>query len=461
MNVLHIELHRHSAAFTGPDASYTVPLGSSSLADMIASDPPLPEELTNAIGIFMDHLEDVTREKSPVPRSPMPSSRCAGPGLQSLVDTEVGHSEGLPFDRIARRRRGSVPHPRHRGPRRPRPQPGPARRRGAPHPRRVLCAGRDAPGPAGSSAHGRQRCGGPMSGRGHPSAPTGGAIRLYGRRVMLRPLTAATGAVERGAPAQRAMAHPVGAAAPRQRCSTPPAIATRSVRAAAPRPRPPDGHRLRVRCLRRRRVRRRDQPQQHRARRAAVGTIGYWIDRDQGRARLHRRGRRGTRPVRVRATAPAPARDLHRAAQRQQPTRDGGAGASARKGSRCASSRSTARGKTTCATASPPRSGTPAANDRCRIAWPASSSVGPLPTRAVRSGLFGGEAMACAFALRTAVRRFQSFTFQCRMRLGAWALLAALGVVVVRRHPGSAWLVHLVGFVPGTHLVPQRRATRC
>ncbi|HAN34281.1 MAG: GNAT family N-acetyltransferase [Actinobacteria bacterium] len=30
-----------------------------------------------------------------------------------------------------------------------------------------------------------------MSGRGHPSAPTGGAIRLYGRRVMLRPLTAA------------------------------------------------------------------------------------------------------------------------------------------------------------------------------------------------------------------------------------------------------------------------------
>jgi exopolyphosphatase/pppGpp-phosphohydrolase len=96
MNVLHIELHHHSAAFTGPDASYTVPLGSSSLADMIASDPPLPEELTNAIGIFMDHLEDVTRE---VPSATFADAvTIAGPGLQSLVDTEVGHPQGLPFD---------------------------------------------------------------------------------------------------------------------------------------------------------------------------------------------------------------------------------------------------------------------------------------------------------------------------------------------------------------------------
>ena len=31
-------------------------------------------------------------------------------------------------------------------------------------------------------------------------------------------------------------------------------------------------------------------------------------------------------------------------------------------------------------------------------------------------------------------------------------LLAALGVVVVRGHPGSAWLVHLVGLVARTHL---------
>ena len=96
MNVLHIELNHQTAKFSGPDASYTVPLGSSSLADMIVGDPPLPEELTNAIGIFMDHIEDVTRE---VPSSAFAEAvTVAGPGLQALVDTEVGLPKGLPFD---------------------------------------------------------------------------------------------------------------------------------------------------------------------------------------------------------------------------------------------------------------------------------------------------------------------------------------------------------------------------
>lgn len=96
MNVLQIDLHASSAVFTGPDATYTVPLGSSSLAHMIVSDPPLPEELTNAIGIFMDHIEDVTRE---VPSSTFADTvTIAGPGLQALVDTEVGHPQGLPVD---------------------------------------------------------------------------------------------------------------------------------------------------------------------------------------------------------------------------------------------------------------------------------------------------------------------------------------------------------------------------
>ena len=96
MNVLHIELHHHTAQFIGPDASYTVPLGSMSLADMIAGDPPLPEELSNAIGLFVDHLEDVTRE---VPSAASADEiTMAGPGLQALVDTEVGHPTGLPFD---------------------------------------------------------------------------------------------------------------------------------------------------------------------------------------------------------------------------------------------------------------------------------------------------------------------------------------------------------------------------
>ena len=97
MTTLHIALTSGHAVFAdhAADVRYTVPVGTATLAAMIAADPPLPEELTNAIGIFMDHIEDVTRE--------VPSSTFAevievrGPGLQALVDTEAGHAKGLPF----------------------------------------------------------------------------------------------------------------------------------------------------------------------------------------------------------------------------------------------------------------------------------------------------------------------------------------------------------------------------
>lgn len=98
MTTLHIDLGQQCCVFRDDEsgASYTVPVGTETLAAMIAGNPPLPEELTNAIGLFMDHIEDVTRE--------VPSSTFAdlievcGPGLQALVDTEVGHPKGLPFD---------------------------------------------------------------------------------------------------------------------------------------------------------------------------------------------------------------------------------------------------------------------------------------------------------------------------------------------------------------------------
>ena len=97
MTTLHISLTGGYAVFADhvADVQYTVPVGTSTLAAMIAADPPLPEELTNAIGIFMDYLEDVMRE---VPSSTFADViEVSGPGLQALVDTEVGHSKGLPF----------------------------------------------------------------------------------------------------------------------------------------------------------------------------------------------------------------------------------------------------------------------------------------------------------------------------------------------------------------------------
>lgn len=98
MTTLHIDLGQLSCDFRDHEsgASYTVPVGTDTLAAMIAGNPPLPEELTNAIGLFMDHIEDVTRE---VPSSTFADTiEVRGPGLQALVDTEVGHARALPFD---------------------------------------------------------------------------------------------------------------------------------------------------------------------------------------------------------------------------------------------------------------------------------------------------------------------------------------------------------------------------
>ncbi len=98
MTTLHIDFGQQSCVFRDHEsgASYVVPVGTDTLAAMILGNPPLPEELTNAIGLFMDHIEDVTRE---VPSSTFADSiEVCGPGLQALVDTEVGHPQGLPFD---------------------------------------------------------------------------------------------------------------------------------------------------------------------------------------------------------------------------------------------------------------------------------------------------------------------------------------------------------------------------
>jgi len=98
MTTLHINLGRQSCVFRDDEsgAGYVVPVGTDTLAGMIVADPPLPEELTNAIGLFMDHIEDVTRE---VPSSTFADCiEVCGPGMQALVDTEVGHPKGLPFD---------------------------------------------------------------------------------------------------------------------------------------------------------------------------------------------------------------------------------------------------------------------------------------------------------------------------------------------------------------------------
>jgi exopolyphosphatase/guanosine-5'-triphosphate,3'-diphosphate pyrophosphatase len=78
------------------DGSFVLPLGIESVADGIASDPPRPEELTNAIGVVQDHLEDATRE---VPSIEFARRvEIAGLGVPTLAAVEVGAPTALPYE---------------------------------------------------------------------------------------------------------------------------------------------------------------------------------------------------------------------------------------------------------------------------------------------------------------------------------------------------------------------------
>jgi exopolyphosphatase/pppGpp-phosphohydrolase len=96
MTTLHVGVGHTEVVFADREsgACYTVPVGSDTLAALITADPPLPEELTNAIGLFLDHLEDVTREVPNAAHAEVIEVR--GPGGQALVDTELGRSAVVP-----------------------------------------------------------------------------------------------------------------------------------------------------------------------------------------------------------------------------------------------------------------------------------------------------------------------------------------------------------------------------
>jgi exopolyphosphatase/guanosine-5'-triphosphate,3'-diphosphate pyrophosphatase len=74
-----------------------VPLGTATLTRTdLTGDPPSPEELTNAIGAVLDHLDDVIRELSGALDAA--EVRVAGPEPRAIACVEAGHEVELPFD---------------------------------------------------------------------------------------------------------------------------------------------------------------------------------------------------------------------------------------------------------------------------------------------------------------------------------------------------------------------------
>lgn len=95
MTTLHITLGSGDCRFEIDDQSVVVPFGRVTLATFIAADPPLPEELTNAIGYVFDHLEDVDRELPAVVA--MEHVSIAGDGIDVMAAVELGGPAALPF----------------------------------------------------------------------------------------------------------------------------------------------------------------------------------------------------------------------------------------------------------------------------------------------------------------------------------------------------------------------------
>ncbi|MBI4883529.1 MAG: hypothetical protein HY826_05680 [Actinobacteria bacterium] len=95
MTMLTILMRADDIVFVSAGSSYTVPVGVATLTAMIAGDPPLPEELINAIGTIMDHIEDVTRE---LPGAAAADRiECGGNGVGTIAAVEVGGHAPLPF----------------------------------------------------------------------------------------------------------------------------------------------------------------------------------------------------------------------------------------------------------------------------------------------------------------------------------------------------------------------------
>jgi exopolyphosphatase/guanosine-5'-triphosphate,3'-diphosphate pyrophosphatase len=62
--------------------------------EILHSDPPRPEELTNAIGVMADHLDDLLRERPEVVGA---RALLAGPVAREIAAVELGHDPVLPL----------------------------------------------------------------------------------------------------------------------------------------------------------------------------------------------------------------------------------------------------------------------------------------------------------------------------------------------------------------------------
>ena len=91
----HLEVGDHEIVVHLDDRIVVLPVGIVTLAATLLADPPRPEELTNAIGTVVDHLDDVVRDRSDLVGAAVTIS---GPDVTAMAAVELGGAAVLPFE---------------------------------------------------------------------------------------------------------------------------------------------------------------------------------------------------------------------------------------------------------------------------------------------------------------------------------------------------------------------------
>lgn len=95
MSTLRVTFTPSSIGFEIDDQSGSIPVGPYSLADDLRHDPPHAEELSNALGLVLDHMEDIERE---VPAAMFAERvEVCGAGVDVVAAVEIGGAAELPF----------------------------------------------------------------------------------------------------------------------------------------------------------------------------------------------------------------------------------------------------------------------------------------------------------------------------------------------------------------------------
>lgn len=91
----HVELGDREIVVVLDDRRVPLPVGVLTLSADLTTDPPRPEDLTNAIGLVADHLDDVVRDRPDLVGAELTIS---GPEVTAMVAVEVGGPASLPFE---------------------------------------------------------------------------------------------------------------------------------------------------------------------------------------------------------------------------------------------------------------------------------------------------------------------------------------------------------------------------